>query len=47
MRDDLLELWRVFWEACKETPRGMFAPFLAFWQTAIHNPVLHPEDKKH
>lgn len=34
------ELWEVFREACLETPRGMFAPFKAFWKTAVHNPVL-------
>lgn len=34
------ELWTVFWEACKETPRGMYAPFAAFWKAAVHNQVL-------
>lgn len=41
------ELLRVFWKACKETPRGMFAPFRAFWKVAIHNPVLDHETSNH
>lgn len=40
MRPVFKELWRVFWDACKETPKGMFAPFVAFWHTATHNPIL-------
>jgi hypothetical protein len=40
MKSNLSELWQVFWAACLETPRGMAAPFVAFWHTAIHNPVL-------
>lgn len=35
-----MELWLVFWSACKETPKGMFMPFVAFWKTATHNPIL-------
>ena len=34
------EMWSIFIDACKETPRGMIAPFAAFWQSVIHNPVL-------
>lgn len=34
------DIGSVFWEACKETPRGMYAPFKAFIKTAVHNPVL-------
>jgi len=40
MKDQQAELWQVFWNSCKETPRGMAAPFVAFWRTAIKNPVL-------
>lgn len=40
------DLWIVFWNACKETPRGMFAPFLAFWECAVNNPVLSKSPKK-
>ncbi len=40
MKHVLAELWHVFWQACKETPRGMLLPFKAFWQVATHNPVL-------
>lgn len=40
MRDALKELCVVFWNACKETPKGMFIPFVAFWRAATHNPVL-------
>jgi hypothetical protein len=40
IRNQLAELWQVFWDACKETPRGMSVPFVAFWRTAIKNPVL-------
>lgn len=49
-KEILRELWTTFWEACKETPRGMAAPFVAFWNAAIHNPVLersHQENNKH
>jgi hypothetical protein len=41
MRNAMKELWSVFWSACKETPKGMFMPFGAFWHTATHNPVLN------
>lgn len=34
------DLMKVFWDACKETPKGMLAPFKAFWKVATHNPVL-------
>lgn len=50
MRKALNELWNVFWSACKETPKGMFMPFLSFWRTATHNPVLDQSgsgEKKH
>jgi hypothetical protein len=47
MNKVVIELWSVFWNACKETPRGMFKPFVAFWQTATHNPVLQSSDSKH
>lgn len=48
MRQASKEIWMIFWNACKETPRGMFLPFVAFWHTAIHNPVLEKssEDEK-
>ena len=36
----LKEIWTVFWESCKETPRGMLMPFVSFWRTATRNPVL-------
>ena len=39
------DLWNVFWQACKETPRGMLLPFRAFWQVATHNPVLEKKSK--
>jgi hypothetical protein len=44
MRKALKELCVVFWSACKETPKGMFMPFVAFWRTATHNPVLERSD---
>lgn len=51
MIDTLLELICVFWCACKETPRGMYAPFAAFVSAAVHNPVLesqvHARDARH
>lgn len=40
MKPLLRESLQVFWEACKETPKGMFAPFSAFWSAVVHNPVL-------
>lgn len=40
------ELWIVFWNACKETPKGMFMPFVAFWHTATHNPVLERRTRR-
>lgn len=43
MKTTLLELWSVFVNACKETPRGMIAPFSAFWKAATHNPVLETQ----
>jgi hypothetical protein len=48
MRKALNELWTVFWNACKETPKGMFMPFVAFWHAATHNPVLgqHCQNKQ-
>lgn len=39
------DLWNVFWQACKETPRGMLLPSKAFWQVATHNPVLEKKSK--
>ena len=26
------ELWMVFWDACKETPKGMAMPFIVVYQ---------------
>lgn len=46
MRPVIKELWKVFWMACRETPRGMIAPFLAFWRTATRNPVLDGREKR-
>jgi hypothetical protein len=43
MKNTLSELWNVFVDACKETPRGMAAPFIAFWKAATHNPVLEKQ----
>ena len=60
------ELWLIFLNGCKETPKGMvmpfvvfittakqswnakafFAPFVACWQTALHNPILEKIDKR-
>jgi len=40
------ELWAAFWDACVETPRGMFAPFAAFWRTVMHNPVLNHKQRR-
>ena len=37
----LNDLWTVFWNAFKETPKGMFVPFAAFFKTALRNPVLY------
>lgn len=45
MKETLKELWAIFWGACKETPKGMFLPFAAFWQTATDNPVLCQTNK--
>lgn len=36
MRQALVEIWGAFWSACKETPRGMFEPLIAFWHAATH-----------
>lgn len=48
MGNDFRDLWITFWQSCKETPGGMLLPFKAFWNAAIHNPVLantkHPDD---
>lgn len=46
MQAALKELWTVFWDSCKETPKGMFMPFVAFWITATRNPVLDPSSER-
>jgi len=47
MKTTLLGLWKVFVSACKETPRGMAAPFVSFWKAATHNPVLEKQVQYH
>lgn len=32
-----MELWLVFWNACKETPKGMVMPYVAFYRCAKQN----------
>jgi hypothetical protein len=45
MKTAFAELWRTFWQACKETPAGMLMPFKAFWDAATHNPILERRSK--
>lgn len=46
MREIAKELWIVFWEACKETPRGMVSPYIYLWRRVTGNSqqksVKHP-----
>jgi hypothetical protein len=37
MRKVAKELWIVFWEACKETPKGMISPLIFLWQRVMGN----------
>jgi hypothetical protein len=32
MKTATKEAWQVFWNACKETPRGMLTPFIEGWR---------------
>jgi len=47
VKDNISDLWTVFWSAVKETPKGMYAPFEAFFRTLSHNPVLCRSEHRH
>lgn len=46
MKAAIKELSNVFYHACRETPRGMAAPFVAMIKAVIHNPVLEKSKQR-